>query len=290
MRAVEYVVEYMALPRAFAVLSGMDDFAALAGGPAADPAIGGFRIVRPRSGLPPRVRARAMRRLARARQHVTGSLSLLFILGLALAILAGPSSCLCGLQQADAASLEMKGDATLLSRFAYTRASAIGSPSATHKGGTLPKLAALVEPHEPAGTIGTSPISTAAITPLSEARASTTRPAPLGVLPTKIETLADAAPKPIRLAAAAPAEDSLIPMLPMVEIATPEAPETVTVETETKPATHREAHHRRAFAHRHAHNSRRASSYSSPKIVRAPRWAKQMFETPWQSSAFSYIR
>jgi len=284
------VVEYMALPRAFGVLTGMDDFAALAGGSSADPAIGGFRIVRPRSALPPRVRARAIRRLARARQHATTSLSLLFIAGLALAILAGPSSCLCGPQRADAASLEMKGNAALLSRFAYTRASAIASAPAARKGGRLPKLAALLEPHEPADAIGTSPISTAAITPLSDARASATRPARLGVLPTKIETLADAAPKPIRLATAAPVEDSLVPVLPMVEIATPEAPDAVPVETETTSATHQETHHRRAFAHRHAHNSRTASSYSSPKIVRAPRWAKQMFETPWQSSAFSYIR
>ncbi len=159
------------------VLTRMDDFALFSGGLSAAPTIGGFRIVRPLLTQQTRMRSRVLRRLVSARLHATGSLPVLFIGAVALAILAGPASCPCGPQAAEAASLAAGNDAKLLSRFAYARASAIGLPAAKRQEASLSKLAALVDPSDP---VGASPISTSAITPARNARQSSTRPAHLG--------------------------------------------------------------------------------------------------------------
>jgi hypothetical protein len=123
-------------------------------------------------------------------------------------------------------------------------------------------------------------------------------PAHLGLAPPSVETLA-AAPPRIRLAAAAPDASELVPLLPLVEIVTPEetpaalnsepppqfAPETAhpaSVTSESAPPKVRS---------KRRHRTRKARKADPPsKVARAPRWAQQMFDNPWQSSAFSYVR
>ncbi len=87
-----------------------------------------------------------------------------------------------------------------------------------------------------------------------------------------------------------------MPTLPIAEIATPEEPEALPAKTEAKPAIS-ETHHSEAHAVAKHHprsvlHARRARNRVDPakKYGRAPRWAQQMFENPWQSKAFSYIR
>ncbi len=307
------VVEYRVLAAAGSPVGGltpMDGFAALDRPLSADAAIGGFRIIRPR---PVEVAAATVgdtRRSTSARLHASGTLSVLFIGGLALAVLAGPASCPCNSARTDAASVAVASHARGLSRFAYTRAAAIDIASdapapvelwdapvgtagaADGENRTLPQLAAVIEPDA-----GTSPISTSALPraeddPIDKLLAA---PAHLGALPTGIETLADAAPKPIRLAAAA--VDEVVPMLPLVEITTPDAPEVIPIESAPKAATETDVQPERAKPEPHARRSlrgRRARAHAArsayAKLVREPRWAQQMFETPWQNSAFSYVR
>ncbi len=287
MRVVELWARTKASPAG--VLTRLDDFAALHGAPTADPAIGGFRIVRPRPAQRSRFGARGFRWIGETRLHTSGSLSVLLIGGLALAVLAGPASCPCDPAHGAAASVAAASDAQLLSRFAYTRASAIDLPSETQGDRALPQLAALEVP------VGTSPISTSAITP---ARETFARPDHPGVLPTKIEALTDQAPKLIQLAAADPTDEMLVPTLPMVEVATPETPEAIPGERQTEPAVteiEQRAEHVVSRRHHHALHARRAnakgpSASDIAKYKRVPRWAQQMFDTPWQSKAFSYIR
>jgi hypothetical protein len=259
------VVEYTALTR-------MDGFAALDAAPLSGPGIGGFRFVRARraerTGLRALVLERIRERIAGGRLRVTGSLAVLFVGSLTLAVIA------CGPRPAP--PLAKARDAHALSRFAYTRATPAGGSQAGDSV-KLPELAAVIEPAHAAGT---SPISTSALPPARDASARF-------ALPTKIEPLADTQPSLVRLAAAGGA-DEFIPLLPMVEVVTPEAPEA---------ETNSEIRHDRATRHKRSTlRTRRAKSGVTPsgaapkKIVRAPRWAQQMFDTPWQSTAFSYIR
>ncbi len=289
------VVEYWTLPQPSGVLTGLDGFAELAGALSMDPAIGGFRIVRPRHSHHGRIRARALRRRASARLQASGSLSVLFICGLALSVLAGPSSCPCEPGHSDAMPLAAVGDAQTLSRFAYSRASEIGLARPAPAGSEvtpLTKLASLVDAYAPAYAAAASPISTAAITPATQTREIFVRPAHLGALPTKIEKLAAAQPEPIRLAAVTPATDVPVPLLPVIEIIAPDdMPEATTTADEADASRTRAISKRR----HHARRARKARSSdpavnAAQKYARAPRWAKQMFDNPWQSSAFSYIR
>lgn len=279
---------YMSVSDASGALSALDGFAELAGGFDGEPAIGGFRILRPRPSQRARIKARALRRMASAHLRASGSLSVLFLGGLALAVLAGPVSCPCDSLHA-ASPLLAGGDARAMSRLAYTRASEI-RPTASRKIAPLTKLATLVDPYE-ATLAAASPITTASITPVSTRRQPLAGLAHLGALPSKIDTIAAAQPEPIRLAAATPATDVPVPLVPVIEVPTPEAPEAAPPAAETH-VTHARTVSRRRH---HAQRARMARS-SDPAVIaaqkqaRAPRWAKQMFDNPWQSSAFSYIR
>jgi len=308
-RAMRVVVN-RALTQASGILTGMDGFAPLGGTLAAGPTIGGFRIVRSKPTQNARMRVRRLRRMTGTRLHASGSLSALLVGALTLAVLAGPASCPCDPKTGGGALLAATSDAKTLSRFAYTRASQIDLPSetatpldldaaATDADGALPKLAALVEPYEPAYAGGVSPISTAAITPADDARNSFTGRVSLGAFLPERETLTDAAPKLIRLAAAGPADDLIIPTLPMVEIATPDTSEATATEAEPEAESHAHTAHKRALSKRRSRSAQRARKArtrvdpaiaAAQKYRRAPRWAKQMFDNPWQSSAFSYIQ
>lgn len=274
----------------------------------ADPAIGGFRILRPqpltRSGRRP-----ARRRFSAGRMPATGFLSVLFIGGLALAVLAGPASCPCGHPEA-AKLAKTDAGARLTSRLSYSRESIAdlgarvraraSAPKTGQRGGTaLPDLttvAALDSEAPLSGTVrryGTSPISTAAIPPVTEAPEARPFGVPqrLGLLPAEFESLSDTAPRLVKVAAATPADGGLMPMLPTVVIATPDELEVIDVETQAKPAA-KTKHHRQ-----HSYSTRRQDMRSTSDRLarraaarRAPRWAQQMFANPWQSKAFSYLR
>jgi len=276
------------------LLTPMDDFAELRATRAALPAIGGYRILRPRPVRRPPARSQTLQRLADARLRATGFLSVLFIGGLGLAVLAGPANCPCHSRLAAAA--QTLRDARIVSRFAYVKAAAIEADD------ELPMLsmAALVEPYDGLGSsmgpsMGASPISTSAIAPASKERARDGAAARERVagFPAEIEALSDAAPKLVRLAAASPPEPDLTPTLPIVEITTPAEPEVIAVDV--KPdrdagPKHTSRRHSRSAARARRARLNAAKATASIKVARAPRWAKQMFETPWQSSAFSYIR
>ena len=294
------VVEFRALSTAApaGMLTCLDGFAALHGVMATDPAIGGFRIVHPRRTRSAAAWTRALHRLTAPRLHVSSSLAVLFTAGLAAAVLAGPASCPCAPETGDTIELTRSGDATALARFAYMRASAVEVASA-ERAESLPQLVALAEP---ASTMEFSSISTSAL-PTPDTRpeqAVVHEPAHLGLAPPSVETIA-AAPPRIRLAAAAPEAGELAPLLPMVEIVTPNdepealnveptpqfAPETahpasVAAEIEPQKARSKRTHRTR--------KSRARKAAPPSKVARAPRWAQQMFDNPWQSSAFSYVR
>lgn len=304
------VVESRARREAYAAgaVTPFDDFAALRSGCAALPAIGGYRILhsRPAVRRAP-ARARHWQRRESARLHASGFLSVLFIGGLGLAILPGPASCLCEHRLATAAIAEPLRNTRALGRFAYTKASVIGrdhratmpadwtNADVTRAdlglGGfalKLPKLttADLVEARGPTNA---SPISTAAIAPRGELPAQGRSPARVAGFPATMEPLADAAPKPIRLAAASPVADEIAPPSPITVMTAPPAPEVEAVEVKPE-RTHVSTKRRTRTSH--ARRKRYGSAKSTgPKVAQAPpRWAMQMFDTPWQSQAFSYIR
>jgi hypothetical protein len=276
------VVEFRVLSAASAsgALARLDSFAALRVGPVTE--IGGFRFVRAQEARRTLLLRRVSRRLARP-------LPLLFIGVLAVAVLARPSS------EPHAA---MSHDVEHPARFAYARPSMASDADVDDRARV--ELAALVETTSAAGS---SPITTSALSPSASApaRAMLAKPAHLGVLPPRLETLADAPPRLVRLAAAAP-DDELVPMLPMVEIVTRSPPDDPATEPSSEPGPEAEpgsdAEPDRAIPKaRAARNSRprkarsrSSSSSASKKIQRAPRWARQMFDNPWQSSAFSYVR
>ncbi len=117
-------------------------------------------------------------------------------------------------------------------------------------------------------------------------------PARVGRLPLKIEQLADVAPTTIRLAAAGNIESDAVPTLPAVTVDTPAMPEVIAVEAEREHAGTRyssRAHNAAKAKLRSYRAASDKSTSSKAKVVeKVPRWAQQMFETPWQTKAFSY--
>jgi hypothetical protein len=132
-----------------------------------------------------------------------------------------------------------------------------------------------------------SPISTSAIAPLRPARAPDLR---AGLLPARIVPLKAAVPQWIHLAASGTIVGN-DRGLRLVEVPASSLPKVVALErgpkvagfSATAPAPARGTHlHRQATRH---------AAVSAAKIGRrAPRWAHQMFDNPWQSTAFSYVR
>jgi hypothetical protein len=244
----------------------MDDFAAPRAGAIADPAFGGYRVMRhrPRANRRP-LRSRPFPAFGATRGGTGSFLTLLLAGGLGLAVLAGPASCPCdltGAAGAAAASTSKRSAA----RFAY-------SPQAENLLGGTGRWPS-----------GASPISTSAIEP------ATAHSAHIGALPATIEDVSDSAPKPLRLAAVTESDAAT---LPVIEVENPPMPEILAIEAKTgigaeeKPATHR---HKTARHHARGRAVRAANAYAASidKLRRAPRWAQQMYVTPWQSKAFSY--
>lgn len=281
----------------------LDQFAALRSFTSTPASIGGYRVLRPRQEAGTPKLAPALAALARARLRITGFLSVIFVGGLGLAVLAGPANCPCLGEFAATEHTQAPRHADV-SRFAYMQpASAIAAGElAAHFAGDLPMLstASLLDPDE---TIGVSPISTSATGPLHDdapAQASDDlAPARVGRLPLKIEQLADVAPTTIRLANAN-IESDAVPTLAAVTVDTPAIPEIVAVEAErehigkahtsrgrvaAKPKMRRNG----TYASKEQATRAKAKQQSASNVPgQAPRWAQQMFETPWQTKAFSY--
>ena len=239
-----------------------------------------------------------------ARMRATGTLSVLFVGGLGLAVLAGPASCPC--DRKVAASAEVPNSPPSLSRFTYAIASAAvehGLPRASVELAAapiadegLPTLSnvAMIDPEEAPGT---SPITTSAIDALAARAASP--PSHIGLLPATPETLSDDAPRLIQLANAAPGEAAeLAPVLPPVVVDTP-LTEIEMVDPDSQaaePATERKRPRKHASPRKHNSRDSRARAPAAStkpdraKLAKVPRWARQMFDTPWQTKAFSYIQ
>jgi len=287
------VVEFRVLSAASSsgALARLDSFAALRVGPVFDPSIGGFRFVPAKEAR----RALLMRRISR---RLARPLPLLFIGALAVAILARPSS------EPHAA---MSRDAETPARLSYAQPSISSEAHVRVTMGEAPagmgmmgdpaarlELAALGEASFAAGS---SPITTSTLPPAAGAALHELRaePAHVGLLPPGSETLADAPPVLVRLAAVTPADGELVDVLPTVDGPTPSGSSAVAPGPESETAHGAEAKSERAVTkpREASPRLRRARSRSRPaskKVGRPPRWAKQMFDNPWQSSAFSYVR
>jgi len=268
----------------------LDQFAAL-NSYSSDPiAVGGYRVLSSqraaqrdtyRTSLP----APSVTKRAGARVRWTGSLSVLFIGGLGLAVLAGPANCPCtsAFAVAKQSSLQRLGyvqNARTMTEREFEAAPAVdlSALSAT----------ALIEPEREVS--GVSPISTSALEPLRDVPAVQSDDVPAtspGRLPVKIEEVADAGPEPVRLAAASNVETDVPPTLPAIEVATPPASDITAVDTEREPLAASRTKKRRAYR---TPPTLRAKSKKVGEPQRSPKWAQQMFVNPWQTAAFSYTR
>ena len=269
----------------------LDQFAALSSYSSNASAVGGYRVLSSqrqtfRTSLPaPSVAARAG-----ARVRWTGSLSVLFIGGLGLAVLAGPANCPCTSPYAVAeqSSLQRLGyveNARMITEREFETAPAVDLPAHS--------ATALIAPeHE---VTGVSPISTSALEPLRDVPAVQSDDVPVtsaGRLPVKIEEVADAGPEPVRLATASNVEADVPPTLPAIDVATPPASDVTAIDTERKPvAKSRSSKKRVARAYRTPTTLRAKSKKPlGEPAQKSPKWAQQMFVTPWQTKAFSYTQ
>jgi hypothetical protein len=287
MRALKIETDSDAPAQAFVLV--LDQFASLRDYTGA-PAIGGYRLVAPRRE-PSRLAVEmssAIAALARARMQLTGVLSVMFVGALGLAVLAGPSSCACSIE---APSLARLGYAPILAQATQREAAAADR--------TLPTLsaAALIEPEETAP--GVSPITTASLDPsrgLPTLRGEPVAPIAAGRLPERIEVLADRKPEPIRLAAASNIESDAIPTLPLIDVTKPRVPAAAAAKAEREVVVKHRRHEReREREHASVGKAKRSVRVKSSTPIgdpatQAPKWAQQMYTTPWQSRAFTYTQ
>jgi hypothetical protein len=273
----------------------LDQFASLRTYPGGAPAVGGYRVLpaqRERARTPV-LHSPSIAALGRARMRLTGFLSVLFVGGLGLAVLAGPANCPCS-------SAYTVADQPQLSRLGYVRnAVMMTTREFASRDAELPPLstAALIEPNENA--VGESPINTSALKPsreLPSLRADDLAATTVSRLPVEIEQLADAAPATIKLAAASIVESDVLPMLPVIEAQTAPISGVIANERNREPPTKaRSARKRtstRAYRSPMQQLARAKSKQPGAQQVAqtAPRWAQQMFVNPWQSKAFSYTQ
>lgn len=274
----------------------LDQFAALHTYAGSTPTAGGYRVLGGtqrtphKASKPSRTRRVAVRpATAGARMRLTGSLSVLFIGGLGLAVLAGPASCPCSSPFAQQATLE---------RLGYVQNAAF--MNAGEAPATAPERMAFSDTEflgPDTSATGTSPITTSALEPAPAAQtvapdvsaAKTVEP-----LPSSIERVNEAAPEPVELAAATIVESDVIPELPVAEVAPPPMPSVTAVdaEREVAPKTSARKPRKRAAMRAYRTPTKQAWRNSDDAMTakRAPKWAQQMFTTPWQSQAFSYTR
>ncbi len=234
----------------------LDQFASLSSYSSEATTVGGYRLLPSRHTAPRKTHRSATTAGAPrggARIRWTGSLSVLFIGGLGLAVLAGPANCPCS-------SAFAVAEQSSLARLGYVQnARMMLERETVQADAELPALstAALIEPHESA--VGVSPITTSALEPSREgaAIASEVLPATSAArLPAKIEQLADAGAENIKLAAASDVTTDVPPTLPVIEVATPPE-DRVELAPATKAKVGRQgAHRKEAYATRLSHQQR----------------------------------
>jgi hypothetical protein len=307
----------------------LDQFAALRTYTSDAPSVGGFRVLSGRRNpLGKRITSAAtVAALARARMRLTGFLSVLFVGGLGLAVLAGPANCPC------TNAFSAVGESSL-ARLGYVQNTDLLTTRESEP--ELPSLstATLIEPEtkapdlKPLTEAKAAEVTAAAALPPAEQTAAEAPPqeapaadvssittsalepaqAPLVAheAPTASETAAvapnvhevgEAAPVSVKLAAAPSLESDVPPTLPAVEVSTPPRMEITAIEAdEAAPRAKRTA--KASVAKR---SKRVTRAYRSPTTVAKkkanptdptppPKWAAQMFTNPWQSQAFSYTR
>lgn len=279
-------------------LGVLDQFAALRTYSSAVPNAAGYRVLSPKlrqmARKPvraPELTSAAVAALARARMQLTGFLSVLFVGGLGLAVLAGPASCPCSIP----ANL---ADHAVAERLGYVQnANYVSTREELARATDLPALGAatLVEPD--ANDANVSPITTSALEPAHDATIAASDEVPGAIasrrLPSTILPVADAGPT-IEVAAASNIENDVPPTLPVIEVSTPAKREIVASDDdETSPAAKPRPHRKRAVVRAYRTPISKVAK-SGPKneqlVQRAPRWAQQMYVTPWQTQAFSYTR
>lgn len=291
MRAVTSDIGHASPTDSFARL--LDQFASLSDYSSDATTVGGYRVLPSRRTAPRKThRSAATTAPTRsgARMRWTGSLSVLFIGGLGLAVLAGPANCPCS-------SAFQVAEQSSLARLGYVQNARIMAQRETlQPDAKLPALstAALIAPEESA--VGVSPITTSALEPSRHATAFASDELPAtsaGRLPAKIEQVADSGPENVKLAAASDVTTDVPPTLPTIEVATPPTDDVAANEAESTPvAKTRRAKKRTALRAYRTPNDlagrrRKKAGEAAPN---SPRWAQQMFVTPWQSRAFSYTQ
>lgn len=278
-------------------LGVLDQFAALRTYAGDGPAASGYRM------LAPMQRARTSTRRAydapsfatlaaraSARMRMTGFLSVLFVVGLGLAVLAGPANCPCN---------NVNIAQRTLARMDYVEMALLAAPreSVSRTTEALPTLsdATLVEPDQNAA--GVSPITTSTIELQPSRETIAARREELGGitarrLPTTIIAASDAGPT-VRVAALSGTATDALETLPAIEVETPPTKVTVDDDEPTAAPAPRTQRKRALRAYRTPVSA--AGKHAPRKrdvqlVQRAPRWAQQMYVTPWQSQAFSYTR
>jgi len=296
---------------AFALV--LDQFAALRTYPSSPTGAGGYRVLAPRRDLRPRTAWRltdvALR--ARSRLRFSGSLSVIFIGGLALAVLAGPANCPCNVSAFDST--------TSLSRLGYVQTASLSTtrtPAQTNiddaiNAAPLASQAELLAPDSiSTGTLGVADVKTEtrSLRDVPALAADEIVPARAKRLPSEIVPLADSQPAEIKVASVSPAQADLLPVLPSLESAGPatvaaieiastaadadDEPRAAADAPRRETAAHNEAPRRHAARHRAVKRlyQQAADPRNPPEHKRYPKWAKQMFDSNWQSQAFSYTR
>ncbi|CAN1722240.1 conserved protein of unknown function [Hyphomicrobium sp. 1Nfss2.1] len=272
-------------------LGVFDQFAAVRSYSSA-PAVGGFRLLSPKTTAARKAKRAfapspaAIAALARARMRLTGFLSVLFVGGLGLAVLAGPATCSCTVGA-------MTAQANSLTRLGYIEnAHFIAAREQLAPETAIPALS-LAKATDTETTMGVSSITTSALLPAAEMTSthsdSQTPPTSSAALPAHIESLADAGPT-IKLAALSESDlPEIGPNTPKTTVAARE-PDADAAD-EDRPHKHRKRAiraYRTPVAARPTARSK--SSGDAMMVKRAPKWAQQMYVTPWQMQAFSYTR
>jgi hypothetical protein len=270
----------------------LDQFAALSSYSSDASAVGGYRVLSTqrasqRQTLRTSLPAPSVATRAGARVRWTGSLSVLFIGGLGLAVLAGPANCPCTspyavTEQAPLQRLGYVQNARMITERELETAPAVEPPALS--------ATALIEPeHE---FTGVSPISTSALEPLRDvpAMSDDVPVTSAGRLPVKIEEVADAGPEPVRLATASNVETDVPPTLPAIEVAAPPASDVSAIDTKREPVTKSRSSKKRITRAYRTPSTLRAKKSLGEPAPKSPKWAQQMFVTPWQTKAFSYTQ
>ncbi|MFA5900575.1 MAG: hypothetical protein WC829_15855 [Hyphomicrobium sp.] len=289
--------DFDSLSPADGFLGVLDQFAALRTYAGGAPTASGYRMLSPIQNVRRSKRAipapnfAVLAARASARMRKTGFLSVLFVVGLGVAVLAGPANCPC--------SSEFNiAQHSSLARMGYVQTALLVSPQVQsfRAADVAPEMMTetLIEPDGAAS--GVSPITTSALEPSREAisaRRDDLSSLVAGRLPSEIIPLSDAGPT-VRVAALSNTASDALNTLPMIEVETPTTEAIANDEEKVTAAPSTRTHRKRALrAYRSpvGGSGRQAHRPRDPQLAqRAPRWAQQMYVSPWQSQAFSYTR